>query len=129
MEVEITCYALVGSSTPRTIRVKGNVKTVSLVNLLDFGSIHNFVDATLTSVLHIPIDESQILAVQVPMMMLLRHMDCVRMSQCSCMAKYFFFSFAIIAVEVEVSKHQHGHWAWSENVDLPIGLQDGNKVT
>lgn len=98
VEVEITRYALVGSSTPRTIRVKGNVKTVSLVNLLDFGSTHNFVDATLTSVLHIPIDESQILAVQVPMMMLLRHRDCVRMSQCSCMAKYFFFSFAIIAI-------------------------------
>lgn len=36
VEVEITRYALVGSSTPRTIRVKGRVKTVSLVNFLDF---------------------------------------------------------------------------------------------
>lgn len=36
VEVEITRYALVGSSTPRKIRVKGRVKTVSLVNLLDF---------------------------------------------------------------------------------------------
>ena len=36
VEVEITRYALVGSSTPRTISVKGRVKTVCLVNLLDF---------------------------------------------------------------------------------------------
>lgn len=36
VEVEITRYALVGSSTPRKIRVKERVKTVSLVNLLDF---------------------------------------------------------------------------------------------
>ena len=64
-EPEITLYALVGSPTPRTMRVKGKVNFVSLVILVDSGSTHNFIDAAVVSVLHVPMDESQILEVKV----------------------------------------------------------------
>ena len=64
-EPEITLYALMGSPTPRTMRVKGKVNSVSLVILVDSGSTHNFIDATVVSVLHVPVDESQILEVKV----------------------------------------------------------------
>ena len=64
-ELEITLYALVGSPTPRTMRVKGKVNSVSLVTLVNSGSTHNFIDAAIVSVLHVPVDESQILEVTV----------------------------------------------------------------
>ena len=54
-----------GSPTPGTMRVKGKVNSVSLVILVDSGSTHNFIDATVVSVLHVPVDESQILEVKV----------------------------------------------------------------
>ena len=62
---EITLYALVGSPSPGTMRVKGMVNSVSLVILVDSGSTHNFIDAAVVSVLHVPADESQILEVKV----------------------------------------------------------------
>ena len=65
VEPEITLYALVGSPTPGTMRVKGKVNSVSLVILVDSGSTHNFIDAAVISVLHIPVDNSQILEVKV----------------------------------------------------------------
>ena len=65
VEPEITLYALVGNPTPGTMRVKGKVNSVSLVILVDSGSTHNFIDAAVISVLHIPVDKSQILEVKV----------------------------------------------------------------
>ena len=47
------------------MRVKGRVNSVSLVILVDFGSTHNCIDAAVVSVLHVPVDESQILEVKV----------------------------------------------------------------
>ena len=63
-EAEITLYALVGSPTPRTMRVKGRIKSISLVVLVDSGSTHNFIDAFVIPDLHIPVNESQILEVK-----------------------------------------------------------------
>ena len=57
-EAEITLYALVGSPTPGTVRVKGRIKSVSLVVLVDSGSTHNFIDAYVIPNPHIPVDES-----------------------------------------------------------------------
>ena len=58
LEVEITFYALVGSPFLGIMRVKGRVKIVSLMILLDSGSIHNFIDAALTLVLQFLVDVS-----------------------------------------------------------------------
>ena len=63
-EAEITLYALVGSPTPGTMRVKGRIKSISLVVLMDSGSTHNFIDASVIPDLHIPVNESQILEVK-----------------------------------------------------------------
>ena len=65
VEPEITLYALVGSPTLETIRVKGKVKSISLVILVDSRSTHNFSDVAIVSVLHVPVDESQILQIKV----------------------------------------------------------------
>ena len=46
-DVEITLYALTGTPTPGTLRVKGKVNGSGLVILVDIGSTHNFVDASL----------------------------------------------------------------------------------
>ena len=46
-DVEITLYALIGTPTPGTLRVKGKVNGSGLVILVDTGSTHNFVDASL----------------------------------------------------------------------------------
>ena len=64
-EPEITLFALVGSPTPGTMRVKGKVNFVSLVILVDSRSNHNFIDVAVISVHHIPVDKSQILEVNV----------------------------------------------------------------
>ena len=45
--------------------IKGRIKTVSLVILVDSRSTHNFIDASLIPSLQIPVDESQILEVKV----------------------------------------------------------------
>ena len=47
--MEITLYALIGTPTPGTMRVRGKVNGNGLVILIDTGSTHNFVDASLVS--------------------------------------------------------------------------------
>ena len=65
LEAEITLYALVGSPSPGTMRVKGKILRECLIILLDSGSSHNFIDAAKATKLQIPIDTSQILEVKV----------------------------------------------------------------
>ena len=62
---ETTLYALVGSPSLGTMRVKGRVNSVPLVILVDSSSTHNFIDAAVVPVLHVLVDESQILEVKV----------------------------------------------------------------
>ena len=64
-EVEITLYALTGTPTPGTMRVMGKVNGSGLVILIDTGSTHNFVDASLASGLQLRVDVSKILEVKV----------------------------------------------------------------
>ena len=64
-EVGITLYALSGTPTSGTIRVRGKVKHKSMVILIDSGSTHNFVDTSPFSQFHIPVDSAQILEVKV----------------------------------------------------------------
>ena len=64
-EVGITLYALSGTPTSGTMRVIGRIMHKSLVVLIDLGSTHNFVDTSLFSQLHIPVDTSQVLGVKV----------------------------------------------------------------
>ena len=64
-EVEITLYALIGNPTLGTMRVKGRIEKEGLVILLDSGSTHNFIDVSLLSKLHVPIDTTQVLDVKV----------------------------------------------------------------
>ncbi|XP_075633382.1 uncharacterized protein LOC142605839 [Castanea sativa] len=45
--VGITLYALTGTPTPGTMRIKGKINGTSLVVLVDIGSTHNYVDALL----------------------------------------------------------------------------------
>ena len=58
-------YALIGNPTPRTMRVKGRIEKEGLVILLGSGSTHNFIDVSLLSILHVPIDTTQVLGVKV----------------------------------------------------------------
>ena len=64
-DVEITLYALSGTPTSGTMRVMGRIKQMFFVILIDSSSTHNFIDVTLVSHLHIPMDTSQILEVKV----------------------------------------------------------------
>ena len=43
---KITLYALIGSSSSNTMRVKGKIENQEMVSLIDSGSIHNFLDAS-----------------------------------------------------------------------------------
>ena len=63
--MEITLYALTGTPTPSTMRVRGKVNGNGLVILIDIGSIHNFVDASLVSGLQLMVDISKVLEVKV----------------------------------------------------------------
>ena len=63
--VEITFYALLGSPSPGTIRIKGKINGHWLIILIDTGSIPNFVDAAMVSVLQLPLDSSVTFEVKV----------------------------------------------------------------
>ena len=64
-EAEITLYALIGNPTPGTMRVSGRIEKEGLVILLDSGSTHKFIDVSLLSKLHIPVDTTPVLDVKV----------------------------------------------------------------
>ena len=64
-EVKITLYALIGTPILGAIRISGKINGVSLAVLLDTGSTHNFIDATLVPSLHLLVDQSQTLEVKV----------------------------------------------------------------
>ena len=64
-EVEITLSALIGAFTLGTIRVRGKVNGNGLVILIDTGSTHNFVAASLVSGLQLRVDVSKVLEVKV----------------------------------------------------------------
>ena len=61
LEVEITLYALVGSPSPKTMRVRSKIKELGLVSLIDSGSTHNFLDLSVVLTLKLQIDTSQMM--------------------------------------------------------------------
>ena len=62
---EITLNALLGSPTPKTMRVTSNIKQKKAVVLLDTGSTHNFLDWKLARNLKLTIDTSKTFKVKV----------------------------------------------------------------
>ena len=62
---EITLYALLGSPSPGTMRVLGQIRGHWVVILLDTGSSHNFLDFTFVQTLSLPLDTIRILEVRV----------------------------------------------------------------
>ena len=58
VDVEITLYALLGSPSPGTMRIKGRINGHWLIILINTGSTHNFIDAAMVSVLQLPLDSS-----------------------------------------------------------------------
>ena len=64
-EAEITLYALLGSPSPGTMRIQGKINGHCLVILIDTGSTHNFVNAAMIFVLHLPLDPSVTFEVKV----------------------------------------------------------------
>ena len=61
----ITLYALTGTPTPGTMKVRGKINGSGLVILVDAGRTHNFVDALVVSSLQLKVDVSRILEVKV----------------------------------------------------------------
>ena len=58
-------YALIGTPTPGTMRVKGKINGSGLVILVYISSTHNFVDASLVSSLQLRVDVIKISEVKV----------------------------------------------------------------
>ena len=63
--MEITLYAITGTPTPGTMRVRGRVNGDRLVILIHTGSTHNFVDASLINNLQLRVDVTKVLEVKV----------------------------------------------------------------
>ena len=64
-EAEITLYALLGSPSLGTKRIKGKINGHWLIDLIDTGSTHNFLDATTISILRLSIDPTVTFEVKV----------------------------------------------------------------
>ena len=58
VDAKITLYALLGSPSLGTMRIKGKINGHWLIILIDIGSTHNFVDAAMVFVLQLPLDSS-----------------------------------------------------------------------
>ncbi len=43
MNLTISCNALVGITTPQTIKIEGQIKKKKVIVLIDSGSTHNFI--------------------------------------------------------------------------------------
>ena len=48
----ISCHALVGISTPQTLKIEGYIKKNKARKLIDFGITHNFIHCKLAKVLN-----------------------------------------------------------------------------
>ena len=48
----ISCHALVGISTPQTLKIEGYIKKKKVIVLIDFGNTHNFIHCKLAKVLN-----------------------------------------------------------------------------
>ena len=48
----ISCNALVGISTPQTLKIEGYIKKKKVIVLIDFGSTHNFIHCKLAKALN-----------------------------------------------------------------------------
>ena len=64
-QADITLYALLGSPSPGTMRVLGQIKGHWVVILLDTRSSYNFLDFVLVRTLQLAIDTARILEVRV----------------------------------------------------------------
>ena len=64
-QADITLYALLGSPSPSTMRVLGQIRGHWVVILLDTGSSHNFLDTVLVRTLKLAMDTTRILKVKV----------------------------------------------------------------
>ncbi|XP_075654799.1 uncharacterized protein LOC142624966 [Castanea sativa] len=65
VDAEITRYALLCSPSPGTMRIKRKINRHWLIILIDTGSTHNFIDATIVSILQLPLDYSATFEVKV----------------------------------------------------------------
>ena len=43
MNLTISCNALVGITTPKTLKIEGHIKRENVIVLIDLGSTHNFI--------------------------------------------------------------------------------------
>jgi hypothetical protein len=60
----ISCNALVGISTPQTLKIKGYIKKKKVIALIDYGSTHNFIHYKLAKALNCfvyPVPEFQVM--------------------------------------------------------------------
>ncbi|XP_075645875.1 uncharacterized protein LOC142617069 [Castanea sativa] len=62
---KITLYALVGCSSSKTMRVRGRIKKQEVASIIDSGSTHNFLDASVLPRLQLQLDTSRVLEVKV----------------------------------------------------------------
>lgn len=65
VDAEITLYALLGRPSPGTMRIKRKINRYWLIILINTGSTHNFIDATIVYVLQLPLDSSATFEVKV----------------------------------------------------------------
>ena len=63
--VEITLYALLGSPSLGTMRVKGRINGQLITILIDIGSTHNFLDTVILATLQLSLDPTLTFEVKV----------------------------------------------------------------
>ena len=61
VEAKITLYALVGTPSPRTMRVNNKIKELRVISLIDSRSTHNFLDLYVVMSLKLSTDTSNVL--------------------------------------------------------------------